>query len=53
MIEILETYLRLSKDKESSLKEFLDDTIIKQINKHKLVDNIYLNDNVVLIKKIH
>ena len=51
MIEILETYLRLSKDKESSLKEFLDDTIIKQINKHKLVDNIYLNDNVVLIKK--
>ena len=30
MIEILETYLRLSKDKESSLKEFLDDTIIKQ-----------------------
>ena len=51
MIEILETYLRLSKDKESSLKEFLDDRILKQINKHKLVDEIYLNDSVVLIKK--
>lgn len=51
MIEILETYLRLSKDKESSLKEFLDDTILKKINKYKLVDDIYLNDNVILIKK--
>lgn len=51
MIEILETYLRLSKDKESSLKEFLDEPTMKQINKHILVDNIYLNDNVVLIKK--
>uniref|UniRef100_A0A6C0CWU2 Uncharacterized protein n=1 Tax=viral metagenome TaxID=1070528 RepID=A0A6C0CWU2_9ZZZZ len=51
MIEILETYLKLSKDKESSLKDFLDDNTLKQINKYKLVDDIYLNDSVVLIKK--
>lgn len=51
MIEILETYLKLSKDRESSLKEFLDDKILKQINKYKLVDDIYINDNVILIKK--
>ena len=51
MIEILETYLRLSKNKETSLKEFLDPTILKKINNYKLVNDIYLNDNVVLIKK--
>ena len=51
MIEILETYLKLSKDKEASLKEFLDSKTLKQINKYKLVNDIYLNDSVVLIKK--
>lgn len=51
MIEILETYLRLSKDKESGLKDFFDAKTLKQINKYKLVDDIYLNDSVILIKK--
>lgn len=51
MIEILETYLKLSKDKETDLKEFLDEYTLKKIDKYKLVNEVYLNDNIILIKK--
>jgi len=51
MIEILETYLKLSIDKQSSLLEFLSDEIRKKLQHFKLVDDIYINDKVILIKK--
>ena len=51
MIEILETYLKLSKDKQSSLLEFLSDELRKKLKDYKLVEDIYINDKVILIKK--
>ena len=51
MIEILETYLKLSSNKESSLLEFLSNDSIQKLKNYNLVENIYLNDNIILIKK--
>ena len=51
MIEILETYMKLSSNKQSSLLEFLSNDTIHKLKNYNLVENIYLNDNIILIKK--
>jgi hypothetical protein len=51
MIEILETYLKLSDDQHTSLLEFLSKDILIKLENYKLVEDIYINDNVILIKK--
>jgi hypothetical protein len=53
MLEILSSIMKMSNDKRSTLMYFLDDDIVKMVQRYDLVESkdLYLKNKVVLIHK--
>ena len=53
MLEILSSIMKMSNDKRSTLMYFLDDDIVKMVQRYDLVESkdLYLKNKVILIHK--
>lgn len=51
-MEPLQSLLSISRDKDSTLREFLPDETVQQLWNVTFVDEIYLDDSVILVSKM-